>query len=229
VTGGHAVLIADDHQPLRRGVRLTLERGGFRIVAECGDAPTAVHAARRLHPEICLLDVHMPGGGIEAAAQIHRVLPGSRIVMLTVSTDSDDLFAALRAGASGYLLKDTDPERLPTALKGVLAGEAALPRKLALRLIDEFRGRDQHARTTRTPERPNLGLTPREWEVLDLLAAGYSTSGIGERLAITRVTVRSHVATIMRKLHAPDRQAAVRMLRDVSAPAAGVESVNAFL
>jgi DNA-binding NarL/FixJ family response regulator len=120
-------------------------------VAECEDGPTAVRAATRLHLEICLLDVHMPGGGIEAA-EIRRALPCTRIVMLTISAESDDLFAALRAGASGYLLKDMEPERLPLALRGVLKGEAAIRRKLALRLIDQLRGRDERPRMTRAPE-----------------------------------------------------------------------------
>jgi DNA-binding NarL/FixJ family response regulator len=229
VINGHRVLIADDHQALRRGVRLILEKSGFRVVAECDDGPTAIGAAGRLRPEICLLDIHMPGGGIEAAAEIHRVLPDAGIVMLTVSADSDDLFAAVRAGACGYLLKDTDPDRLPLALRGVLEGEAALPRALVLRLIDEFRGREHRARTARAPQRADLDLTPREWEVLDLLAAGYSTSQIGARLTITGVTVRSHVATIMRKLQVTDREAAVRVLRDGYEPSPGVEDLNGQL
>ena len=142
MSGPRRVLIADDHDALRRGVRLVLERAGFRVVAECADGPSAVDEARRVHPDICLLDIKMPGGGIEAAGQIHRALPGVQIVMLTVSAESNALFRALRAGAVGYLLKDIDPGRLPLAVHGVLHGEAALPRPLVLRLIEEFRGRE---------------------------------------------------------------------------------------
>jgi DNA-binding NarL/FixJ family response regulator len=226
---GHRVLIADDHEPLRRGVRLVLERSGFRVVAECDEGPAAIAEAGRLRPEICLLDIHMPGGGVAAAAEIHRLLPGAGIVMLTVSADTDDLFAALRAGACGYLLKDIDPERLPQALSGVLQGEAAVPRALVLRVIDEFRGREEDGGSARSSTRVGLGLTAREWDVLDLLAAGYSTSQIAARLGITAVTVRSHVATIIRKLHVPDREAAIRVLRDARQPAAArVEDLNGW-
>jgi DNA-binding NarL/FixJ family response regulator len=235
VINGHRVLIADDHQPLRRGVRTVLERGGFRVVAECDDGPAAVAAADRLRPEICLLDVQMPGGGVEAAAEIHRLLPAIGIVMLTVSADSDTLFAALRAGARGYLLKDMDPARLPQALSGVLKGEAAIPRELVLRIIDEFGGRQEQGVSARDSSLVGLGLTPREWDVLDLLAAGHSTSQIASHLTITGVTVRSHIATIMRKLDVPDRGAAVRMVRDAYRPGsdadepfAGVEDLNGF-
>jgi DNA-binding NarL/FixJ family response regulator len=135
------VLIADDHAMAREGIRLVLERGGFEICAEVGDGPSAVEAAERERPDVCLLDVRMPGSGIRAAEEIARRVPESAIVMLTVSRRDSDLFDALRAGASGYLLKDTHPNRLPLALQGVLDGEAALPRDLVALLIDEFRER----------------------------------------------------------------------------------------
>jgi two-component system nitrate/nitrite response regulator NarL len=109
VTTARRVLIADDHEPLRRGVLMALERGPFQVVAECGDGQSAVEETLRVRPEVCLLDVNMPGSGIEAAASIHRHLPSTRIVMLTISAESDDMFAAFRAGACGYLLKDTHP------------------------------------------------------------------------------------------------------------------------
>jgi DNA-binding NarL/FixJ family response regulator len=214
VIGGHRTLIADDHPPLRRGVRLALEHSPFRVVAECPDGPTAVDEAARLRPQICLLDIHMPGDGIEAASAIHRLLPAARIVMLTVSAEGEDLFAAFRAGACGYLPKDTDPQHLPLALESALRGEAALPRSLVLRLIDEFRVRERRTRTRRRPEGSGLGLTSREWDVLDLLADGCSTAEIADELAITRITVRSHLSTIMKKLHTPDREAAVELVRD---------------
>ena len=167
----HRVLIADDHEPLRRGVCVTLERAGFRVVAECGDGERRSAAASRLRPELCLLDVHMPFDGVRAAREIHRRLPGTRIVMLTVSSETDDLFAAIEAGACGYLLKDIDPERLPLALLGVLHGEAALPRTLMLRLIEGFRRRDDVAEDGHTPRRLAC-LTARQSDVLELLAGG---------------------------------------------------------
>jgi DNA-binding NarL/FixJ family response regulator len=224
----HTILIADDHESLRRGVRVTLERAGFRVVAECGDGDAAIAEASRLRPELCLLDVHMPFGGIRAAREIHRRLPGTKIVMLTVSSKTDDLFAALDAGACGYLLKNTDPERLPLALLGVLHGEAALPRTLVLRLIEAFRGRGDGAENGHTPQRLTC-LTARESDVLELLAGGYSTSQIAARLSIAEVTVRSHISTIMRKLEVRDRDGAIRKLRESDHDVQPVDVLNGRL
>ena len=218
MTTTHRVLIADDHEPLRRGVRLALERGPFRVVAECGDAPSAVAAALQLRPDICVLDIQMPGGGIEAAAAIHRELPSTRIVVLTVSADSGDLFAAIRAGACGFLTKDTPPDRLPLALEATLLGQATLPRSLVLRLLHEFRGRRRPGPTARPPEGVAAGLTPREWEVLHLLSLGCTTSEIASELGIAAVTVRSHLSTVMKKIQVGDRQEAVHLLEDMYRP-----------
>ena len=143
------VLIADDHPPTRAGVRAALERDGFVVCAEVSTAQEAVAEALRTVPEICLLDIHMPGSGIAAAATIAEALPRTDVVMLTVSDGDDDLFDALEAGAAGYLLKDTNPARLGPALRGLLNGQALLPRPLVAKLIAEFR--DQSAR--RRPER----------------------------------------------------------------------------
>lgn len=206
------VLIADDHPPTRAGVRLSLEEGGFSVCAEVATAPAAVDAARRERPDVALLDVHMPGSGIAAAREISSSLPDTAVVMLTVSRDDTDLFDALRAGASGYLLKDTDPERLPFALKGVLEGEAALPRGLVARLIDEFRDRDVPAPRRAGPELARL--TTREWSVLDMMREGLSTAEMAERMFVAPVTVRTHVSAILKKLRVPDREAAVRLLEE---------------
>src|SRR5437016_6176431 len=124
------VLVADDHPPTRAGVRLALERGGFEVCAEVADGPSAIEAARREAPDVCLLDIHMPGDGIHAAETISRELPETAVVMLTVSRLDSDLFDALRAGASGYLLKDIDPARLPLALHGVGACRGAGQKRL---------------------------------------------------------------------------------------------------
>lgn len=205
------VLIADDHPPTRLGVRLTLEEAGMDVCAEAATASAAVDAALEHRPDVALLDVHMPGNGVTAAARIASALPDTAVVMLTVSRDDRDLFEALRAGARGYLLKDLDPSRLPLALQGVLDGEAALPRGLVARLIDEFRQRD---RVGTRPQGPLAELTSREWEVLDLMRQGLTTSDIAERLFVTPVTVRTHVSAILRKLHVRDREAALRLLSE---------------
>lgn len=171
-----------------------------------------MEAAIEHRPDVALLDINMPGNGIVAAGEITSRLPNTAVVMLTVSRDDDDLFAALRAGAAGYLLKDTDPDRLPMALLGVLRGEGALPRTLVARLVEEFRGRGKRRLTIRGKR--NVELTPKEWEVLESLRDGLSTEEIAERLYVSPVTVRSHVSAILKKLKVPDRAAAVELLED---------------
>lgn len=210
MTGSWKILIADDHPPTRMGVRFTLEAAGMEVCAEVPDAPSAVAAALEHEPDVCLLDIHMPGSGIVAAREITSQLPATRVVMLTVSRDDDDLFEAFRAGASGYLLKDMDPDRIPKALEGVLAGEAALPRTLLARVMTEFR--DRGRRRLPSAGRQGADLTDREWEVLQLLRDGLSTAEIAERTYISAATVRSHIASVIKKLRVPDRQAAIRLL-----------------
>lgn len=205
------VVIADDHPPTRLGVQAALEQdGGFEIVAAVGSAAAAHEAALEHRPDLCLLDIKMPGNGIEAAGRITTALPDTAVVMLTVSRDDQDLFDSLRAGAVGYLLKDTDPDRLPHALRGVLSGEAALPRSLVVRLIDEFRERGGR-RKVQVAGRQGVDLTAREWEVLELMRQGEPTRAIAERLFVTEGTIRTHVASILKKLKAPDRESAIKL------------------
>jgi DNA-binding NarL/FixJ family response regulator len=204
------VLIADDHPPTRAGVRSALEPD-FQICGEASSASEAVETALRTAPDVCILDVHMPGGGISAAAEISSALPSTAIVMLTISQHDDDLFDALRAGAVGYLLKGTDPARLPHALRGVLEGQAAVPRPLVARVIAEFRDQSARRRVSLDGQR-DVTLTNREWQILDLLRDGLTTKEIANRLYISGVTVRTHVSSILRKLDVPDRQAAVRLI-----------------
>jgi DNA-binding NarL/FixJ family response regulator len=206
------VVVADDHVPARAGVRAALELGPFAVVAEAHDAASAAAAALEHRPDVCLLDVHMPGGGITAASRIATELPETAVVMLTVSSEDADFFDALRAGARGYLLKDMDPARLPRALEGVLAGEAALPRALVGRLVDRFRGREVHR--VRIADSRTAALSAREWEILDLLREGLTTREIAERLFLSEVTVRSHVSSVLRKFGVPDRAAALRLLEE---------------
>jgi DNA-binding NarL/FixJ family response regulator len=203
------VLVADDHPPTRRGVRLTLEQQGFVVCAEAASAQGAVDAALRERPDVCLVDVQMPGGGIRAAGEIAARLPATTVVMLTVSDDEDDLLDALRAGASGYLLKDMDTEQLPVALWAVLRGEAALPRRLAATLIQELRRRGEPQLTM--PDGHAAQLTPREWDVFELLCNELATAEIARRLFVAPVTVRRHVSAILEKLGVSSREEAVRM------------------
>ena len=200
------VVIADDHPPTRAFWREALERDGCVVVAEARDAPRAVAAAKEHRPDVCLLDIHMPGNGISAAAAITEALPDTPVVMLTASEDDEDLYAALRAGASGYLPKTMDPDRLPNALRGVLAGEVAMPRWLVLKVVEQFR---ESPRVV--PRRRASALTSREAEILALMSNGLTTGEIAKHLFVAPVTVRTHISTIVKKLRVPDREAAVRL------------------
>ncbi|HEX6920615.1 MAG TPA: response regulator transcription factor [Actinomycetes bacterium] len=204
------VLVADDHAPTRAGVRASLDADGFEVVAEASNARQAVSLALELKPDVCLLDIHMPGSGIAAAEELMRELPNAAVVVLTYSRDDDDLFDALRAGARGYLLKDMDPDRLGAALHGVLAGEAALPRSLVAKVLDEFQGRSRRRLFVRS-QRPTA-LTSREWEIMELLRQGLSTEDVARRLFVSPGTVRVHVSSVLKKLQVPDRATAIRML-----------------
>ncbi len=204
------IVIADDHPAIRLGVRMALMRGGFSVVGEAPDRDGAVSAVLREHPDVCLLDVRMPGGGIEAAAEIAERAPATSVVMLTVSTSTDDLLASLRAGAVGYLPKDTRPDRLPAALCGVLKGEAALPRSLVGLVLTRFR--DYTAVAEQPVRVGDVQLSSRESEILRLLRAGRSTLEIGQMLSLSPVTVRRHISSGVAKLGVADRAAAVRAI-----------------
>lgn len=206
------VLVADDHAPTRAGIRASLEADGFLVVAECASARQAVELAKEHRPDVCLLDIHMPGNGISAAAEISAALPECAVVMLSYSREEEDLFDAVRAGAQGYLLKDMDPDRLGAALRGVLDGEAALPRSLVAKVLEEFRGRQR--RRVFVKSKPTGQLTSRQWEILELLRQGLTTEEIATRLFVSPSTVRVHVSTILKKLRVTSRDEAIRLLRD---------------
>jgi len=205
------VVMADDHTPTRARIRQALESGGCEVLGEAADAKDAVRLTLEHRPDVALLDIRMPGSGIRAAHDIGRALPETAIVMLTQSSDDEDLFDSLRAGASGYLLKDTDPARLADALRGVLTGEAAMSPRLVARIMDEFRAPNRR-RFLRTS--PAAGrLSAREWEVMELLADGLSTDEVAARLFLSPTTVRVHVSTVLKKLRVTDRQSALKILR----------------
>jgi DNA-binding NarL/FixJ family response regulator len=167
------------------------------------------------HPDVVLLDTHMPGDGIQAACEITEVAPKTSVVMLSEFEDDFQLFAALDAGAAGYLLKDVCLDRLPEVLESVLKGESALPRSLVTRVVEEFNARGR-ALDLLVGRNPADRLTTREWEVLELLRKDYSTAQIADALFVSRATVRTHVSAIMRKLHVTDRAAAVRLIAERS-------------
>ena len=208
------VLIADDHAPTRAEVRRVLDGDErFEICAVAQDAAEAVQAALRERPDVCLLDLSMPGGGMAAVWEIASRLPEAKIVILTISDTDASLFGALQAGVCGYLLKTMDLDRLPDVLDGVRHGEAAMQRTLVARVLEHFRRREPRWRQPVGSGRARWRLTSREWEVLDLLAQGRSTAEIAEQLVLSSSAVRVHTASIVRKLGVPDRAGAVELFR----------------
>lgn len=205
-----SVLIADDEAAFRRGVREALEADGFLVVAEAGDASSALAAATRLRPDVCLIEPELPGEGLGAIGRIAKASPQTLIVALSRSDRGDDVVAAFTRGASGYLLKGVSDERLGRTLRSALLGEPALSRSLVPHLVDEIRRGS--SRRLALPDGP-VTLTAREWEVGELLSEGRSTGEIAERLGVSPVTVRRHVSLLLQKLGVGSRQAAVETLR----------------
>jgi len=199
------VLIADDHAPSRDDIQRALERDQrFSVCASVPDAAEAIQAAVRERPDACLLDIRMPGDGLAAAWEIAARLPRAKIVIMTVSDRDADLFAALRAGAHGYLLKTMDLRRLPDAL--------------VAHMLEQFRGHEPRWRQPVADRSLGQRLTSREWEVLALLVQHQSTSDIARRLMLSTVAVRVHIAAIVRKLGVSDRAAAVDLFRKHAEP-----------
>ena len=207
------VLLADDHAPTREDLRWALTQGGLQVCAEASDAAHAVQLALETSPDICLLDVRMPGGGVAAAWEISARLPTTKVVMLSVSDEDTDLFSALRAGAVGYLVKDLDLRLLPRALRDVADGRAAIPRALVARMVKQFHTNEPRFRTTAMSTDLGPRLTSREWDVLAALSEGLSTREISRRLQIKPSGVRAHISALVHKLGVADRDAAVALFR----------------
>jgi DNA-binding NarL/FixJ family response regulator len=211
------VLLADDHAPTREDLRWALTQGGLQVCAEASDAAHAVQLALETSPDICLLDVRMPGGGVAAAWEISARLPTTKVVMLSVSDEDTDLFSALRAGAVGYLVKDLDLRLLPRALRDVAEGRAAIPRALVTRMVKQFHTNEPRFRTTAVSTDLGPRLTSREWDVLAALSEGLSTREISRRLQIKPSGVRAHISALVHKLGAADRDEAVTLFRKTTA------------
>lgn len=206
------VVIADDQPRMRARIRQALEAGGCVVLGEGASADEAVTLTLEHRPDVALLDIHMPGSGIAAARELNRSVSGTAVVMLTASAEDDDLFDSLRAGASGYLLKDADPGMLVDELRCVLAGEAAMSRRLVGRIMEEFRSPATPRFSRRS--RASAKLSPREWEVMELLGEGLSTDEVARRLFLSPTTVRVHVSGVVRKLRVKDRESAFKVLRE---------------
>jgi DNA-binding NarL/FixJ family response regulator len=215
-TGGNAspehpsVVIADDDISLRREVRHALEAEGFVVVAEASDAAAAIGAATRLKPDICLIEIELPLEGLNAIGRIVKASPKTLAVVLSRSESPEDVVTAFTRGASGYLLKGIGGEQLASTLRGAYAGEPPLSRSLVPYLVDEVR-RGSIRRLT-LPGGP-VTLTPREWEVGEMLRDGQTTTEIADRLDVSPITVRRHISLLVTKLGAQDREEAVELLR----------------
>ena len=207
------VVVADDDVGTRIGVRRVLESSGLRVLADVANASAAVVAALAHGPDVCLIATQIPGNAILAVEQIRASLPATKIVMLSDSEREEEMFAALRAGAIGYLPKTISAARLPHALRGVAAGEGALSRQLTGRLIHEFYTRGSQRRQRITVAGQVVELTAREFEILERMREGEPTAKIAARCHISEVTVRRHVSSIVRKLGASDRRSAVQLLK----------------
>lgn len=208
------VLLADSDVPTRVGLRVALRRAGLEVVAEADDAAAAILAVETLRLDLALVDAALAGDGFDAVARMARLGPKLRFIVLTAGPNDDELLAAVLAGASGYLDKHMSPARLPDVLRGVLAGEVALPRRHTQRLLDELRRRA--ARRATVSSRAAAPLTNREWDVLELLGDGRSTAEMARRLRISEVTVRRHVSALVTKLGVPDRAAVAAVVADRS-------------
>jgi DNA-binding NarL/FixJ family response regulator len=183
------------------------------VCAEAANAAEAVRAAVETRPDICLVDLRMPGSGVAAVWEISACVPTTKIVMLTVSEDEHDLFAALQAGAASYLVKDMDFRRLPQALEDVHDGKAAIPRALVARMVERFHGNEPRFRSTTVSSEMGRRLTSREWEILAALGEGLSTREIADRLGVGPSGVRAHISSLVRKLNVANRAEAVELLR----------------
>ncbi len=204
------ILLADDHALFRDGLASLLTAWGHAVVGAASSADEAVALAVRTRPQLVLMDIRMPGGGIAATRAIKALRPETAIVMLTVSEDEEDLFAAVKAGASGYLLKNVRGNELRAMIDAVGRGEAALSPASAKRILEEF------ARASAGPGRPDREqLTERERDVLAQLVGGATNKAIAAALGISENTVKYHLKHILAKLHAESRtEVAVRAARE---------------
>jgi len=198
------LMLADDHRLLRESLSRSMGEHGFEVVGEARNGLEALELARKLHPDVVLMDVSMPEmDGVEACRQINAEMPEIKVVMLTMHADQHVLTNAIRAGACGYLVKDCSTEEIASAVQMAASGETALSPQLAASMLDEVR------KLGTTQIREERLVSRREEEVLQLIADGCSTSEVAERMYISQKTVKNHLASIYQKLEARDRTQAV--------------------
>lgn len=207
-TGALARILLADPDATRRGRTRRKLEARFDVCGETADAPATLATAIRRLPDLCLVEASLPGGALDVTREITSRLPGTRVVIRAETLDHHELREAIRAGSSGYLIAGQSDGRLAATFACVLDGEAAIPRVAVASLLDDLR---DHARRRRSTVLGGTSspLTSREWQVFDLLCQGSSTAEIAERLMVSQATVRSHVASIVRKLGVQDRAAAI--------------------
>jgi DNA-binding NarL/FixJ family response regulator len=205
------ILVADDHPVFRRGMRALLESvADTEVVGEAADGEQVVALAAELRPDVILMDITMPGAsGIEATRRIVAANPGIGVLMVTMVEEDDAVFAAMRAGARGYVVKGADQDEVLRAVRSVAKGEAVFGRAVAQRLTRMFAVPQAGAAARAFPD-----LTDREREILDLLAEGRSNAAIAARLSLSQKTVRNHVSNVLNKLQVADRGAAIVRARE---------------
>jgi DNA-binding NarL/FixJ family response regulator len=203
------LMIADDHELFRRGLRMVLEdEEDIEVIGEAGDGQVAVELAREHAPDVVVMDVRMPGlTGIEAARRVKEEEPGTKILMLTISDEEDDLYEAIKAGANGYLLKEISIDEISHAVRSVHSGQSLISPSMASKLLDEFAAMIK--KEEEKEEVPAPRLTPREMEVLEHVAQGMNNREIAKALFISENTVKNHVRNILEKLHLHSRMEAV--------------------
>jgi two-component system NarL family response regulator len=203
------VLIVDDHALFRRGLQMVLEQeDDIDVVGEAADGAEAIERAVDLMPDVVLMDVRMPKrSGIEATEQIRDALPHAKILMLTISDEESDLYEAIKAGASGYLLKEISIDEVADAIRSVWAGQSRISPSMASKLLNEFAAMSKRADERQQIPPPKL--TDREMEVLRLVAQGLNNRDIAAQLFISENTVKNHIRNILEKLHLHSRMEAV--------------------
>jgi two-component system NarL family response regulator len=203
------VMVADDHALFRRGLQMVLEaEPDIDLVGEASDGVEAVEKSQELMPDVILMDVRMPKrSGIEAASQIKDLLPHVKILMLTISDEEADLYDAIKAGASGYLLKEIPIEEVADAIRSVWAGQSRISPSMASKLLNEFAAMSKASGDRSHIPAPRL--TDREMEVLRLVAKGMNNRDIAKELYISENTVKNHIRNILEKLHLHSRMEAV--------------------
>ena len=212
VRGPVSVVLADDQALMRMGFRMVLEaEEDITVVGEASDGTSALAQAKALHPDVILMDVRMPGmNGIEATERIAQECPSTRVLILTTFDLDEYAFAGLRAGASGFLLKDTRPTELAEAIRTVASGEAVVSPRITQRMLEMFASSLPNSGTPAQASDPRIdSLTPREKEILVLMSQGMSNAEIAEHLVVSATTVKTHVGNVLAKLDVRDRVQAV--------------------